>query len=85
MGQVDRISAVKAAIHRWKTFHSDKSVPVMASDGFFPFPDSVESAGKAGIQWIIQPGGSIKDLDVISRAKELSINMVLTGQRCFLH
>lgn len=85
MGQVNRISAVETAIQRWKNFHSHVQAPVMASDGFFPFPDSVEAAAKAGIKWIIQPGGSVKDQEVISKAKALSVNMVLTGQRCFLH
>ena len=85
MGQVNRISAVETAIQRWKNFHSHVQAPVMASDGFFPFPDSVETAAKAGIKWIIQPGGSIRDQEVISKAKALSVNMVLTGQRCFSH
>ena len=85
MGQVDRISAVKAAIQRWKNFHSHVPFPVMASDGFFPFPDSIEEAAKSGIKWIIQPGGSLRDQKIISKAKALSVNMVLTGQRCFSH
>ncbi len=57
----------------------------MASDAFFPFTDSVEIAAKAGIAAIIQPGGSIKDEDVISKADELGIAMVFTGIRHFLH
>ena len=85
MGQVDRISAVELAIQRWKKFHPHIQEPVLASDGFFPFPDSIEAAARAGVKWVIQPGGSIRDQEVILRAKELSINMVLTGQRCFSH
>ncbi len=85
MGQVNRVSAVKEAIQRWKTFHPDLPPPVLASDGFFPFPDSVEEAAKAGIKWIIQPGGSLRDKEVIAVAKALSVNMTLTGQRCFSH
>ena len=85
MGQVNRISSVDIAIQRWKSFHSDLPVPVMASDGFFPFPDSVEAAARVGIKWIIQPGGSLRDQEVISKAKTLSVNMVFTGQRCFSH
>lgn len=85
MGQVDRISAVESAIQRWKKFHPHVQSPVLASDGFFPFPDSIEAAAEAGIKWVIQPGGSIKDRKVISRAKELSVNLILTGQRCFSH
>jgi len=85
MGQVNRVSSVEIAIQRWKNFHPGISSPVMASDGFFPFPDSIELAAKSGIKWIVQPGGSIKDKEVLAKAQNLSINMVLTGQRCFSH
>lgn len=85
MGQVSRISAVEGAVKNWKQFHSNIKAPVLASDGFFPFPDSIETACQAGVKWIIQPGGSIRDREVITKAKDLSVNMVLTGSRCFLH
>ncbi len=58
---------------------------VMASDAFFPFPDSVEEAAKNGITAIIQPGGSIRDDEVIAKANELGIAMVTTGIRAFRH
>jgi len=58
---------------------------VMASDAFFPFPDSIEEASKNGISAIIQPGGSIRDEEVIAKANELGITMVLTNIRAFLH
>jgi len=58
---------------------------VMASDAFFPFPDSVEEAAQHGIAAIIQPGGSIRDEKVTAKANELEIAMVLTGVRAFLH
>jgi len=58
---------------------------VMASDAFFPFPDSVEEAGKNGIAAIIQPGGSIRDEEVFTKANELKIPMILTGIRGFKH
>lgn len=58
---------------------------VMASDAFFPFPDSVEEAWKHGITAIIQPGGSVKDEEVIAKANELGIPMVTTGVRAFKH
>lgn len=58
---------------------------VMASDAFFPFPDSVEEAAKHGISAIIQPGGSIRDSDVFAKANELGIAMVTTGIRVFRH
>jgi phosphoribosylaminoimidazolecarboxamide formyltransferase/IMP cyclohydrolase len=57
----------------------------MASDAFFPFSDSIEIAAKAGISVIIQPGGSIKDEDVINKANELGVAMVFTKIRHFLH
>src|SRR3989338_6657143 len=58
---------------------------VMASDAFFPFPDSVEEAAKHGIAAIIQPGGSIRDAEVFAKANELGISMVTTGIRVFRH
>lgn len=85
MGQVNRISAVNLAIQNWKNHHPHIMTPVLASDGFFPFADSIEMAYKVGIKWIIQPGGSIKDKQVISKSQDLGINMILTGKRCFLH
>ena len=85
MGQVNRVDAVEGAIKRWKSFHSQVKAPVLASDGFFPFSDSVALAARAGIRWIIQPGGSLRDDEVIAKAKELSVNMTITGQRRFAH
>jgi phosphoribosylaminoimidazolecarboxamide formyltransferase/IMP cyclohydrolase len=58
---------------------------VLASDGFIPFPDSVQIAADAGIRAIIQPGGSIRDSEVIRAAEEHNLTMVLTGLRCFKH
>ncbi len=58
---------------------------VMASDAFFPFPDSVEEAAKHGIAAIIQPGGSIRDAEVFAKADELGLVMVTTGVRAFRH
>ena len=57
----------------------------MASDGFFPFADSVELASKIGIRAIIQPGGSIRDKEVIDKANECKMPMVFTHVRCFRH
>ena len=56
-----------------------------ASDAFYPFPDGVEAAAAAGVAVVIQPGGSVRDADVIARADELGLAMVLTGERHFLH
>lgn len=58
---------------------------VMASDGFFPFADSIDIAVKAGIKTIIQPGGSMRDKEVIERANKENIEMIFTGQRVFKH
>jgi phosphoribosylaminoimidazolecarboxamide formyltransferase / IMP cyclohydrolase len=58
---------------------------VAASDAFFPFPDGVEEIAKAGATAIIQPGGSVKDADVIAAADRLGLAMVLTGVRHFRH
>ena len=85
MGQVNRVDAVKQALDRSQQFHPDKKTLYMASDAFFPFPDSIEVAAKNGVQWIVQPGGSIKDKDVIEAAQRLNIKMALTGQRHFRH
>ncbi|HPC78499.1 MAG TPA: bifunctional phosphoribosylaminoimidazolecarboxamide formyltransferase/IMP cyclohydrolase, partial [bacterium] len=63
----------------------DSSGAVLASDGFFPFPDSVEEAGKAGIKAIIQPGGSIRDKESIEMANKYRVAMVFTGMRHFRH
>lgn len=85
MGQVNRVDAVEQALARMRKHHPEVSEPVMASDAFFPFPDSVELAGQAGVRWILQPGGSIRDEEVLARAGDLGITMVLTGTRHFRH
>lgn len=85
MGQVNRVDAVDQAIARMHKHHPKTSTPVLASDAFFPFPDSIDLIHKAGIRWIIQPGGSMRDEEVFKRAQELGLNLVLTGQRHFRH
>jgi phosphoribosylaminoimidazolecarboxamide formyltransferase/IMP cyclohydrolase len=57
----------------------------MASDAFFPFPDGVETAAEAGIEAVIQPGGSKRDGQVVAAADEHDLVMVMTGQRAFRH
>ena len=81
-GQTSRVDAVEIAIR--KAGEKAKG-SVMASDAFFPFPDSVELAKESGITGIIQPGGSVKDKDVIAAADEASIAMMLTSMRHFRH
>ncbi|MDE0092028.1 MAG: bifunctional phosphoribosylaminoimidazolecarboxamide formyltransferase/IMP cyclohydrolase [Oligoflexia bacterium] len=86
MGQVNRIDSVRLALSRKDEFHPhQKKNLVLASDAFFPFPDSIELAVKGGVGWIIQPGGSIKDREVLEKSLKLQLNMVLTGQRHFKH
>ncbi|WP_271629766.1 bifunctional phosphoribosylaminoimidazolecarboxamide formyltransferase/IMP cyclohydrolase [Caldicellulosiruptor sp. DIB 104C] len=82
MGQTNRIWAVEHAISRSRF---DLNGAVLASDAFFPFSDSVEAAGKAGITAIIQPGGSIRDKESIDAANKYNIAMIFTGIRHFRH
>ncbi len=81
-GQTARVDAVEIAIAKAGTRASGS---VMASDAFFPFADSIETAARAGIQAIVQPGGSIRDSEVIKAANAANIAMVFTGIRSFRH
>ncbi|MFN9595881.1 MAG: bifunctional phosphoribosylaminoimidazolecarboxamide formyltransferase/IMP cyclohydrolase [Bacteroidota bacterium] len=85
VGQTSRVDALQQAIEKAQRFGLDLNGAVMASDAFFPFPDCVEIAGKAGIKSIIQPGGSLKDQDSINKCDEMGLAMVLTGFRHFKH
>lgn len=86
MGQVNRVDAVNSALSRWKKFHESYEGPVvLASDAFFPFADSIELIAKAGVKCVVQPGGSIKDKEVVARAEELGMTLFFTGKRHFLH
>ena len=82
---MSRIDSVKIAVRKVSETGLNLNGTIMASDAFFPFSDSVEIAYAAGISAIIQPGGSIKDKDIIKKADELGIAMVFTGIRHFLH
>ena len=84
-GQTSRVDALKQAIIKAHAFGFDTKGAVMASDAFFPFADSVEIAGKAGITAVIQPGGSIRDQDSIDYCDEHGMSMVMTGVRHFKH
>lgn len=85
VGQTSRIDALKQAIEKAYRFNFELKGAVMASDAFFPFPDSVEIAGKAGITAVVQPGGSIKDRESIDYCNKNKIAMVTTGTRHFKH
>lgn len=84
-GQTSRVDALKQAIEKATSFEFDLTGAVMASDAFFPFPDCVEIANKAGITSVIQPGGSIKDELSITYCNENNVSMVFTGTRHFKH
>ncbi len=84
-GQTSRVDALNQAIHKAKSFDFALQGAVMASDAFFPFPDCVEIANKAGISAVIQPGGSIKDQLSIDYCNENNVAMVMTGTRHFKH
>ena len=84
-GQTSRVDALKQAIAKAHAFGFDLNGAVMASDAFFPFSDCVEIAGNEGIKTVIQPGGSIRDGEVIDFCNEHNIAMVCTGVRHFKH
>ena len=84
-GQTSRVDALKQAIAKANAFNIDLKGSIMASDAFFPFPDCVEIAAEAGVEHVIQPGGSIKDSLSIEKANELGLSMVMTGIRHFKH
>ncbi|SFJ28451.1 phosphoribosylaminoimidazolecarboxamide formyltransferase / IMP cyclohydrolase [Natronobacterium gregoryi] len=87
MGQVSRVDAVRLAAMKADEHAEEKDAEgaVMASDAFFPFPDGIEEAAAAGIEAVIQPGGSVNDDDVIEAADEHGMAMAFTGQRSFRH
>ena len=91
-GQMNRVDAVKIAAARATEIgraaglsRSPTIGSVLASDAFFPFADGIEAAIEAGVTAVIQPGGSIRDADVIAAANAAGIAMVFTGMRHFRH
>ncbi len=84
-GQMSRVDSAFLAVHKARQQGHDPRGSVLASDGFFPFPDAVEQAAAAGITAIVQPGGSMRDAEVIAAADRHGIAMVLTGKRQFRH
>ena len=84
-GQMSRVNSAKIASLKAVTANLDTKDSVMASDGFFPFSDSIQMASDNGISCIIQPGGSIKDNEVIEEANKQNIAMVMTRMRHFRH
>ncbi|MFA6317288.1 MAG: bifunctional phosphoribosylaminoimidazolecarboxamide formyltransferase/IMP cyclohydrolase [Elusimicrobiota bacterium] len=87
-GLTSRVDSVKVAGMKFQTYLKDNPKPgvlVLASDGFFPFRDGVDEAAALGATALIQPGGSVKDSEVIAAADEKGLAMVLTGMRHFRH
>ncbi|NUO78960.1 bifunctional phosphoribosylaminoimidazolecarboxamide formyltransferase/IMP cyclohydrolase [candidate division KSB1 bacterium] len=84
-GQMSRVDAVKLAIAKAGSLKLSLEGAVMASDAFFPFADGLEAAAAAGITAVIQPGGSLRDADVIAAANRLNVAMLFTGVRHFRH
>ncbi len=85
VGQTSRVDALKQAIAKAQSFGFDLNGAVMASDAFFPFADCVEIAHQAGVDAVIQPGGSIRDTDSVEYCNAHGIAMVMTGFRHFKH
>jgi len=85
VGQTSRADALQQAIAKAQHFNFDLQNAVMASDAFFPFADSVEIAGKAGITAVIQPGGSVRDQESVDYCDQHGMSMVTTGFRHFKH
>jgi phosphoribosylaminoimidazolecarboxamide formyltransferase/IMP cyclohydrolase len=84
-GQMSRVDAAFMAVHKAKTAGHETRGAALGSDAFFPFRDGVEQAAEAGVTAIIQPGGSVRDQEVIAAANERDMTMVFTGRRLFRH
>ena len=84
-GQMSRVDAAFLSVHKAGLAGHDTRGAVMGSDAFFPFRDGVEQAAEAGVLAIVQPGGSVRDEEVIQAADEYDIAMVFTGKRQFRH
>jgi phosphoribosylaminoimidazolecarboxamide formyltransferase/IMP cyclohydrolase len=84
-GQMSRVNSARIAAIKAEHAGLEVQGSVMASDAFFPFRDGIDNAAKAGIAAVIQPGGSIRDEEVIAAADEAGMAMVFTGMRHFRH
>jgi len=84
-GQMSRVDSARVAVEKAHRAGLSLHGSVLASDAFFPFPDGVETAAAAGVTAIVQPGGSVRDADVIDAANRLGITMIFTGRRHFRH
>ena len=85
IGQTSRVDSLKIALNRAKEMGFDLNGAVCASDGFFPFRDSIDLLHENGIMSVIQPGGSRADDEVIDACNELKMSMIITNRRHFRH
>ena len=85
MGMTSRVDAAKAAIIKAKEMGIDLQGCVLASEAFFPFKDSIQEAYKAGVSAVIEPGGSVRDEEVIACANENNMALYFSHKRHFLH
>jgi phosphoribosylaminoimidazolecarboxamide formyltransferase/IMP cyclohydrolase len=84
-GQMSRVDASFLAVHKARAAGLEIAGAVLASDAYFPFRDGVDHAAQAGVRAVIQPGGSVRDDEVIAAADEHGIAMIMTGRRLFRH
>ena len=84
-GQMSRVDAVNVAVMKAKSAERSLEGSVAASDAFFPFRDGLDALAAAGATAVVQPGGSVRDAEVIAAADEHGIAMVFTGRRHFRH
>ena len=84
-GQMSRVDAAFLAVHKARSAGHETAAAALGSDAYFPFRDGIDQAAAARVRAIVQPGGSIRDADVIAAADEHGMAMVFTGQRLFRH
>ncbi|MGH7500281.1 MAG: bifunctional phosphoribosylaminoimidazolecarboxamide formyltransferase/IMP cyclohydrolase [Longimicrobiales bacterium] len=84
-GQMSRVDSSRIAVLKAQDRNTDLTGAVLASDAFFPFRDGIDAAAKSGVSAVIQPGGSVRDEEVIAAADEHAMAMVFTGRRLFRH
>jgi phosphoribosylaminoimidazolecarboxamide formyltransferase / IMP cyclohydrolase len=84
-GQMSRVDASRLAVMKASDQNADLNGSALASDAFFPFRDGIDAAAAAGVACVIQPGGSVRDAEVVAAADEHGIAMVFTGRRVFRH
>ncbi len=85
MGMTSRVDAAKAALRKAEDMGLDTNGSVLASEAFFPFRDSIDAAAEAGVKCVIEPGGSVRDDEVIEAANEYGMSLYFSGKRHFLH